>query len=101
MSGTFRLALDGSSTASIPHNAPASRISSALEALPSVAAPVEVTEERALSALVTSGSKIKAWRVAFVSNVGDVPLLTVQVRGSAAVLELHLGDAISKSVGEL
>lgn len=42
VSGTFRLILDGASTASIPHNTPASRVASALAALPNVAAPVEV-----------------------------------------------------------
>lgn len=40
VSGTFRLALDGATTASIPHNAAASRVASALAALPNVAAPV-------------------------------------------------------------
>lgn len=40
VSGTFRLALDGATTVSIPHNAVASRVTSALAALPNVAAPV-------------------------------------------------------------
>lgn len=42
VSGTFRLVLDGASTTYIPHNAAASRVASALEALPNVATPVEV-----------------------------------------------------------
>lgn len=42
MSGTFRLTLDGATTASIPHNALASKVASALAALPNVAEPVEV-----------------------------------------------------------
>lgn len=86
VSGTFRLSLDGAVTASIPHNAPASRIASALANLPNVAAPTEVVKERKaspfegsspMSSLVSSTASI--WRVAFASNVGDLPLLTVQV----------------------
>lgn len=42
VSGTFRLTLDGATTASIPHNALASKVASALAALPNVAEPVEV-----------------------------------------------------------
>lgn len=80
VSGTFRLALDGVVTASIPHNAVVARIASALTALPNVAGPVEVTKEQAASA-GASGSTltVTAWRVAFVSNVGDLPLMTIQV----------------------
>lgn len=42
VSGTFRLTLDGATTASIPHNALASKVAAALAALPNVAEPVEV-----------------------------------------------------------
>lgn len=42
VSGTFRLTLDGATTASIPHNALASKVAVALAALPNVAEPVEV-----------------------------------------------------------
>lgn len=72
--------MDGVVTASIPHNAVATRIASALTALPNVAGPVEVVKEQEASAATTGGaSTISAWRVAFVSNVGDLSLMTVQV----------------------
>lgn len=80
VSGTFRLSLDGVVTASIPHNAVATRIVSALTALPNVAGSVEVVKEQEASAATTGGaSTVSVWRVAFVSNVGDLPLMTVQV----------------------
>lgn len=88
VSGTFRLALDGAATASIPHNAAASRVASALTALPNVAGPVEVVKEQAASAMASSTS----WRVAFVSNVGDLPLLTVQVRGLNVLLRVKIAS---------
>ena len=84
VSGTFRLSLDGAVTAPIPHNAPASRIASALAALPNVATPVEVTNEGEASAVgstVFSGTPtVSSWRVTFISNIGDLPLMIVQVR---------------------
>lgn len=80
VSGTFRLALDGIITGSIPHNAAAARIASALTALPNVVGPVEVAKEPAASAGAPgSTSTVTTWRVAFVSNVGDLPLMTTQV----------------------
>lgn len=82
VSGTFRLALDGATTASIPYNAPASRIASALAALPNVAAPVDVTKESEATTAIASSSvsTVSTWRVAFVSNVGDLSLMDVQAR---------------------
>lgn len=74
LSGTFRLSLDGAATVPIPHNAPASRIASALSALPNVASPLEISKEGDASMVGSS-----TWRVTFMSNIGDLPTMGIQV----------------------
>ncbi|CAM9321423.1 unnamed protein product, partial [Phaeothamnion confervicola] len=78
VSGTFRLSFLGQTTAVLPCNASAARLAAALEALSTVGRVATTRTE------VPEGL---SWRVTFLDNAGDLPLLTasaVGLRGTGA-----------------
>ncbi|CAM9203585.1 unnamed protein product, partial [Choristocarpus tenellus] len=91
VSGTFKLSFRGYFTVAIPHNAPASRIASALTELATVGM-VEVTKE------VTAGidtSVTSTWRVVFIANVGDQPLMAIQ---ATSLRGINIGTTVLEAV---
>ena len=93
LGGAFSLRYGGAATQSLPHDASASAIKAALEALPTLAY-VDVARD------VYNFGQYQ-WRVTFRSEVGDLPMLVADTRlltGSdarATVAEVVAGDGSS------